>query len=161
MKRVELSLRATMLFVAVLLQNAETALYLPGWLMAQRPDFAWPGPAQYAVAAILMTLVAAGVVILGKPRFAGAHGWALAILAGALLMSAAGHVLMSVATLGVMPGAVTGAVLLGPVAIWVLAGLVEERRLSGRGAAIAAGIGVAGVPFAWGAALRLAEWLMA
>nr|WP_281354760.1 HXXEE domain-containing protein [Rhodovulum strictum] len=150
------------MFVAVLIQNAEQVLYLPGWLTAQRPDFVWPGPAQYAVAAVLMTLVAAAVVIVGQQRrFAVVHAWALAILAGTLVMSAAGHVLMSVATLGVMPGVVTGVALLGPVALWVLTGLVAERRLSARGAAIATGIGIVAMPLAWGAALRLAERMLA
>lgn len=160
-KRVGLSARATLLFVAFALQNTEETLFLPGWLEAQRPEFDWPGPAQYGVAAMLLTLTAAGIVILsGQRRFAGLWAWALACLSGALLMNAVTHVLMSIANLSLMPGVISGVVLMGPVAIWMLAGLVEEQRLSLRGAAVATLIGTALTPLASGAALRASAWLL-
>ncbi|MGC9417875.1 MAG: HXXEE domain-containing protein [Rhodovulum sp.] len=162
LKRVGLSARATLMFVAFALQNTEETLFLPAWLEAQRPEFDWPGPAQYGVAAMLLTLTAAVIVIVaGQRRFAGLWGWVLACLSGALLMNAVTHVLMSLANLSLMPGVVSGVVVMGPAAIWMLTGLVQEGRLSLRGAAVATLIGTALTPLASGAALRGSAWLLA
>ncbi|SIO23646.1 Protein of unknown function with HXXEE motif-containing protein [Rhodovulum sp. ES.010] len=160
--RIDLRTRSALLFVVYALRNAEETLFMPGWLAAQRPDFLWPGPAQYAVAAALLTLTGAAIVILSNQgRHSGAWAWIMAVFAGALLMATVGQVLMSLGTLSLMPGAISGVALQAPLALWVLAGLVTRGRITPRGAALATLAGLMLTPLAAGGALRLAAVLMA
>ncbi len=117
--------RAWMAWIAALLaHNAEeVASDLPAWSERQTiiPWLGWMGPpGAFTAAVAIVSLVAGGVALYAiatGPRWSSA---VLGILAIIMLVNAATHFALSVATGTLMPGVVTAALIVAPVMAGIL-----------------------------------------
>lgn len=114
-----LSARRRRLLAAFIVQNLEEILFLPDWAARHAPLLA-TGTARFALATAALTLLA-GLALWHDGR-RGRSGLT-SLVAGVLLANACTHIAVSVWTFSLMPGAVSGLLLQGPAAGWLLAGL--------------------------------------
>lgn len=129
--RVRLALLWCVVVVALAVHNAEElARDLPGW-QADRP---WlPGgalygdQAQFAVALAIVTGVAVVLAVVAVSTRAAWSASVLVCVGYALLVNAAGHVLLSIASWSLMPGVLTSVVVLTPVAVLLTRALPPVR----------------------------------
>lgn len=112
------------LLLALFVQNIEEAAFLPFWAMTHLPwAVALLGDltiSRFALAAALLSGLAVAVGVCGWRRGGPVGVALLALLGGALLANALSHVAVSLATGSLMPGAVSGLLLQGPAALWLL-----------------------------------------
>lgn len=101
----------------------EVALDLPAWRTSHQ-QFAWLGwmetPGLFATAVGVLSLAVGAIALYAMstaPRWSRA---ALAVFATIMLVNAASHILLSIMTQSLMPGAVTAAVLIVPIFTGVL-----------------------------------------
>ena len=148
------------LLLAFVIQNTEEAVFLPFWAMAHLPALAGSlgdlTISQFALAAGLLNLFAIAVGVFGWRQGGPLGVVVLALIGGALLANALSHVAMSLATGSVMPGAVSGLVLQGPAALWLLLCL----PLTPAQAVGATALGLAVVPAFSLPALALARFML-
>lgn len=116
------------LLIAFIIQNTEEALFLPFWAIEHAPSFPQITISQFALVTALLTLLAVMVAVLSL-RFWGAKGrLLLRLLSGMLLANALTHIAVSIATTSLMPGALSGVLLQGPAALWLLRRLCNDTR---------------------------------
>lgn len=152
--------RCAILGAAFALHNIEEVLRFSAW---QNIGMARPGvdQATFAVAVIMLTVtVAAFLAVAVRERMKGVWGWIVAIIAGGLLVNAAGHVVQSIVALAPVPGVYTGLLLVLPAAAWVLAGFDATPWRAWRKRFFALLLGAGAMPVLALTALRLAEVLM-
>lgn len=148
--------RLAILLAAFVLQNLEECLWLPNWAAQHVPALPPITQAQFAVATALLTTIAATFLALIPLLKSKLGTMFAALIAGALLANAMTHVLLSLLTLSLMPGAISGIFLQGPAAAWVLAGLGLKQR--GWALSFASGLALT-PPFAL-ASLAIAKFLV-
>ena len=149
-------LPAGVLLAAFTVQNIEESLYLPDWAQAQLPTVFSVTQARFALATALLTAVAALATRLachGKGRL---PRLALALLAGALLANALSHIALSMFTRSLMPGALSGLLLQGPAAFWLLL----QLKLTRPRIALATALGFVLVPLVALPALAIAALIL-
>ena len=133
---------------AVVLHNFEEWLFdLTGWV-AVRPGF--PGRAlhgdqdQFAVSLAIVTVavfVLAAAAVAIRPRWSGE---ALVYVAYAIVFNGASHVLLSILTQSLMPGVITGVLILLPVgALTIFVQPAPRWSISGVTMTIIASVGIA------------------
>lgn len=116
--------RRRLMLAAFIVQNLEEIWFLPAWASRHATLLA-AGTARFALATAALTLLVGLALWLDERR--GMSGLT-ALVAGALLANAATHIALSLATASLMPGAVSGLLLQGPAAAWLLAGLALTPR---------------------------------
>lgn len=126
-----LTLLWTACVAAVALHNIEEWLLdMTGWMGAREwlPGSSLHGDqGRYAVALVIVTLALLGVAILAVVSRAGWSAEVLTCVGYVLLANAASHLLLSVVAGSIMPGAVTGALVLMPLGLVVLHTLPPVR----------------------------------
>lgn len=152
--------RCAILGTAFALHNIEEVLRFSAWR-----EIGLAGPsvdrATFAFAVIMLTVTVAAVLAVAVlERMKGVWGWIAAIIAGGLLVNAAGHAVQSIVALAPVPGVYTGLLLILPAAAWVLAGFDTTPWRAWRKRFFALLLGAAAMPVVALAALRLAEVLM-
>ncbi len=147
-----MGVRVATLAVAFALHNAEELARFDAWDALS--GFAPPADrATFPRAVALLTgLVALALGLAAARGLRGGWGWVAGIIAGGLLVNAAGHVGLSLWTAQALPGVVT-VLVMGPAAAWLIAGL----ELSGRAQLAALALGGAVMPAVALAALGLAR----
>ncbi|MGW2092910.1 HXXEE domain-containing protein [Promicromonospora sukumoe] len=117
--RVRLALLWAVTVVALAVHNAEELVRdLPGWHTGRPwlPGSALYGdPAQFAVALAIVTGLALVLAVAGVAWRAAWNAQVLVCVGYALLVNAAGHVLLSVVSWSLMPGVLTSVLVLVPV----------------------------------------------
>ncbi|MFE7504394.1 HXXEE domain-containing protein [Promicromonospora sp. NPDC057488] len=129
--RARLGLFWCLVAMALAVHNAEElARDLPGW-QADRP---WlPGAAlygdqgQFAVALAIVTGAALVLAVVAVTTRATWSAPVLVCVSYALLVNAAGHVLLSIVCWSLMPGVLTSVVVLAPVAVFLTRALPPVR----------------------------------
>ncbi len=126
-------------------QNLEEVLFLPAWMAREGASADPPSTAALGLATGVLTLACLFVVMLslvaGPARILAR--WALMLVAGMLVANAVTHVVLSVLTRSLMPGAVSGLILQAPAAGWVLSVLIRDGWTQGRHAVLAVLAGLA------------------
>lgn len=128
---------------AFVVQNIEESLFLPAWLARSSLHLMPVSPGAFRLATLALTLFGAALVGLALRRGdrSAWSGWALSLAAGALVANAITHLSLSLVTGTLMPGAVSGGLLQGPAAIWLLVCLVRHGWISPRAAVLSVLLG--------------------
>jgi hypothetical protein len=156
-----MSWRLALLCAAFALHNLEEVYRFEAW---QGMEFGRPkvDAATFEIAVMLLTVIVAIVfVAAGWSKLRGAWEWVVAIIAGGLIVNAAGHLLMSLMTVTLVPGVLTGVILVAPSAIWVLAWLDGDATTVRRRWTLAVLYGAVAMPVVALAALWCSEALRA
>jgi len=141
------------------IQNIEETILLPQWLRMHFPAAPYLTQWDYGIATGLLTIALVGLCIYVSEyhRRSDLLLMALTLAAGALVANAATHILLSAVTVSLMPGAISGLLLQGPIGLIVLNRIGLDIRQMGP--VILTGLVL--TPFAAGAALLLAKILEA
>ncbi len=117
---------------AFLVHNVEEIVSdLPGWVAEHPvlPWFGWMAPAGLFTTAVGVLTLAVGALALyamtTAPRWGG---WALVAFAIVMLVNAVSHIVLSVMTSTIMPGALTATVVIVPVFAAVLWAVLRRVR---------------------------------
>jgi hypothetical protein len=150
-----------LLIAAFLVQNLEEALWLPGWARAHVMMMGTPEPRVFLFALSVLTVVI-GLLLAEGARRPGRGVWSIvvAVIAGGLFVNAVSHLTISIATVSVMPGAISGLFAMAPASALVLARRVHSGALGLPAAALATAAGVALTPLLTLGLFTVAGWMV-
>jgi len=130
---------------AFTLHNAEEVLLgLPAWMTMHNVGFTRIDESSFLIAATLVTAVGWVVGLwLSSGNIVVSKAWAVILLASALFANCLNHIILSIATQSWMPGVLSAAALMGPLALILFLTVTRKLKLGWTAAIGALGLGAA------------------